>query len=152
MFNRFAWLPCRLFQTAFLSHLRTFNVTEPTTAPRQCPLSGETFFIGWGASIVFVSQQKRGCRADDASRSDNTHCMKETYSPTNNQSSDLSQSHSKANPDNQPKAKRGRPPKPQEEQRPYPVKVYFDHDSIMAIDELVARTGKSSLPSSTRWS
>ncbi len=143
MFNHFAWLPCCLLKAAFLSHYRTSIVTEQTTATRLCPLSGETFFIGWGASIVFVSQQKRGLRADGASRSDNTHCMKETYSPTNNQDSDQSQSHLETNPDNHHKVKRGRPPKPDCEQRLYPVKVYFDHDSIMAIDELVARTGKS---------
>ncbi len=55
----------------------------------------------------------------------------------------MPRSHPETNPNNQPKTKRGRPPKPEGEQRLYPVKVYFDHDSIMAIDELVARTGKS---------
>ncbi len=69
--------------------------------------------------------------------------MSNTSSPTNTGGTEGSKKPSEPTPDNKPKAKRGRPPKPKEALRPYSVKVNFDHDSIMVIDELVARTGKS---------
>ncbi len=45
--------------------------------------------------------------------------------------------------DNKPKGKRGRPSKPEDELRQWPIKVYFDEDSFNAIVEIAEHDKKS---------